>query len=181
MSCPNSDIRRTEGKVSSQQEGGSPQGDVPSVRTIDSIFRESDRLYYEVARGCGLSNAAFWSLVSIVIRGGATQGQIAEDTAYSRQTVNSAVKSLESRGLVAIGFEEGSRRNKTVSLTSEGTAFCARNVRPAMDAEERAFASLSLRDRREFARLVRIYVDAIDVELSCVMESRLKQKEGGGR
>ena len=84
--------------MSSRQEGGTPQGDVPSVRTIDSIFRESDRLYYEVARGCGLSNAAFWSLVSIVIRGGATQGQIAEKLGYKNHSaVTKRLKSMRKR------------------------------------------------------------------------------------
>lgn len=147
----------------------------PTVRDIDLIYRETDRLYYEFARDCGLSTSAFWSLVSIVVRNGsATQAVIANEYSYSRQTVNSAIKSLESKGLVHIAREEGNRRSKTLRLTEAGESFCDKHVRPAVDAERRAFESLPVERRREFVALVRAYADAIDVELG-----KLKHEDDG--
>lgn len=141
-------------------------GPAPGVRDIDAIYRETDRLYYEFARGCGLSTTAFWSLVSAVVGGGSTtQAHVANEYSFSRQTVNSAIKNLEAKGLVSIAVEAGDRRSKTVSLTEAGQAFCEEHVRPAVDAERRAFDSLGLAERREFVRLVRAYADAIDAEL----------------
>lgn len=138
----------------------------PNVRDIDVIYRETDRLYYGVARGCGLSPTAFWSLVDIVGRGGeSTQADIASEYSYSRQTVNSAIKSLEGKGLVTIGSDVENRRRKVVSLTKAGEGFCKQHVWPAIDAERRAFESLPLGDRKEFVRIVRAYTDAIDREL----------------
>lgn len=35
------------------------------AHTIDRLYNESDRLYYTVARGCGLSESAFWIMYAI--------------------------------------------------------------------------------------------------------------------
>lgn len=138
-----------------------------SVRDIDAIFRETDRLYYGIARGCGLSDCAYWVLVSVCgSDGGITQSDIADEFSYSRQTVNSSVKVLLNRGLVCTHARRDDRRVKLVGLTKKGEEFCERYVIPAVKAEERAFASLEPKERNEFVRIVRKYVDAIDVQLA---------------
>lgn len=148
----------------------------PTARDIDVIYQETDRLYYELARGCGLSDSAYWILYDVLVAGGRTpQRGIGETHSFSRQTVNSSVKALEARGLVRLAFEEGSRKHKDVVLTEAGQAFCQEMMVPAMEAEQRAFASLPEDDRRAFVRLVRAYADAVDAELA-----RLRaQREGG--
>ncbi|MGN0075816.1 MAG: MarR family winged helix-turn-helix transcriptional regulator [Parafannyhessea sp.] len=157
---------------SNLERGGGPSSGSSRVRDIDILFRESDRLYYEVSRGCGLSLAAYWTLVSVVTQGSATQAQIADDMAMSRQTVNSAVKSLEKRGYVRLDPTDDGRHAKMVTLTDCGRAFCDDNVNPAVEAEERAFASLPEEDRAEFVRLIHGYVDAIDLEMGRIIRSR---------
>lgn len=146
---------------------------VPNVRDVDVIYRETDRLYYEVARGCGLSTTAFWSLVTIDISGGtSTQAAIVSEYFYSRQTVNSAIKTLERKGLVRISQDEQDRRTKLVSLTEEGREFCREHITPAVDAERRAFDSLTLEERQEFVRLIRAFTDAVDAELGQITRAR---------
>ena len=90
-----------------EREDGQGTAHTPTARDLDVLYRESDRLYYELARGCGLSDAAYWMLYEIVYCGGkATQRSLAQSFAYSRQTVNTAIKSLEAKGLVRLEFEE---------------------------------------------------------------------------
>ncbi|MGN0071907.1 MAG: MarR family winged helix-turn-helix transcriptional regulator [Atopobiaceae bacterium] len=145
----------------------------PTVRDIDILYRESDRLYYELARGCGLSDAAYWVLYEIVYNGGvASQRSLAQAFALSRQTVNTAIKSLEAKGLVKLEFEEGSRKCKDVLLTDAGRAFCDEKLVPAMEAESRAFEALSEHDREEFVRLVGTYAEAIDREIEKMRNDR---------
>lgn len=147
----------------------------PSVRDIDAIFRETDRLYYGMARGCGLSDCAYWVLVSVCgSDGGITQSEIADEFSYSRQTVNSSVKVLLKRGLVCTHARRDDRRVKLVSLTNQGEEFCSRYVIPAVRAEERAFASLAPDERGEFVRIVRKYVDAIDAQLASLRATTLE-------
>lgn len=158
-----------------------PEGNCQlTARDIDILYRETDRLYYEIARGCGLSDTAYWLLYEVVYEGGsALQRELGQAFCYSRQTVNSALKTLESRGLVEIGFEEGSRKCKVVCLTSQGQAFCSEKVVPAMQAEERAFRHLSSQDQAALVRLVGCYAQAIDEELECLRERGDIQERGG--
>lgn len=151
-------------------EGGA--GEI-SARELDVLYRESDKIYYEFARGCGLSETAYWILYAVEVSGGTvTQSEIADAFSYSRQTVNSALKSLEAKGLVELSFAAGGRRAKLVSLTSGGRAFCDERIVPAIKAEDRAFASLAPDERRELVRLVGLYTRAIDGELRRLREGR---------
>lgn len=146
---------------------------LPDVRDVDVIYRETDRLYYEVARGCGLSTTAFWSLVTIDLEGGtSTQAAIVSEYFYSRQTVNSAVKSLEKKGLVSLSQGGTDRRSKEINLTKAGKELCKEYIRPAVEAERRAFESLSPNERVEFVRLIRAYTDAVDEELGKIVGER---------
>ena len=146
---------------------------IASAREIDVLYRESDKLYYEIARNCGLSETAYWILYALEVSGGSvTQRQIAEHFSYSKQTVNSALKTLEARGLVALAPADGDRRSKLVSLTGAGRTFANERIRPAISAEDRAFTSLAPEDRAELVRLVRAYPTAIDAELARLREGR---------
>ena len=142
---------------------------VPTVRDMDIVYQEVERLYYEISKGCGLSETAYWILVDIVVAGGSCpQGSIATCHSRSRQTVSSALRLLVTRGLATLERDENNRRSKIVTLTSEGRAFCEREVSPALQAEQRAFDSLSPRDRADLVALVRRYVVAIDLEMQAL-------------
>jgi DNA-binding MarR family transcriptional regulator len=144
---------------------------VLTARDIDVLYQETDRLYYEVARGCGISESAYWVLYAVLDADEPrTQAQIAEDHSLSRQTVSSSVRALEQRQLVRLDYAEGSRRDKVVVLTKEGQDFCVRYVKPAMEAERRAFASLGKADQQAFVRTARAYADAVDRELGKLRE-----------
>ncbi len=144
-----------------------------SAREIDVVYRESDKLYYELARDCDLSETAYWIMYALEVSGGSvTQRQIAGDFSYSKQTVNSALKTLEARGLVTLAPAEDDRRTKLVSLTPVGRAFADERIRPAIAAEDRAFTSLAPAERAELLRLVRAYASAIDAEIARLREGR---------
>ena len=144
-----------------------------SAREIDVLYRESDKLYYELARDCGLSETAYWIMYALEVSGGSvTQRQIAGDFPYSKQPVNSALKTLEPRDLVTLPPAEDDRRAKLVSLTPAGRAFADERIRPAIAAEDRAFTSLAPAERAELLRLVRAYASAIDAEIARLREGR---------
>ena len=146
-----------------------------SAREIDVLYRESDKLYYELARDCGLSETAYWIMYALEVSGGSvTQRQIADDFSYSKQTVNSSLKTLAARGLVELAPAADDRRAKLVSLTAAGRAFADERIRPAVAAEDRAFTSLAPAERAELIRLVRAYASAIDAELARMREGRVQ-------
>lgn len=78
-------------------------GSAPSdPRELDCLYLEADRIYYGFARRCGLSNCAYWMMYDIERADGPIAlADLTSSWAYSKQTINSAIKSLEARVLLA--------------------------------------------------------------------------------
>ena len=124
---------------------------VDFVRMLNGL----DRIYSEFARTCGLSDCAYWMLVDTSTAGGSIAvSRLTSEWFYSKQTINSAIKTLTARGFATLEFAEGSRKNKVVSLTEEGRRFAKRYAMPAQGAEQRAFDALEPWEQREIMRLI---------------------------
>ena len=133
---------------------------------LDYVYNQVDKTYYEFARASGLSSCAFWMIYDLYqARGQLEMRILCETWAYSKQTINSALKTLEERGLIEVSYVEGSRKNKMVKLTDEGTAFTLRNLRPAVEAEWRAFEGLEIEERQTLVRLLKKYAAALEREM----------------
>lgn len=126
-----------------------------SLVDFDRMLNGLDRIYSEFARTCGLSDCAYWMLVDTSAAGGSVAvSRLTSEWFYSKQTINSAIKTLRARGLATLEFAEGSRKNKVVSLTEEGRRFAERYALPAQGAEQRAFDALEPWEQREIMRLI---------------------------
>ena len=139
---------------------------IGNAREIDILYRESDKLYYEFARGCGLSETAYWILYAVEVSGGAvTQSEIADAYSYSRQTVNSALKSLEKQGILRLDPQPGSRKNKIVRLTSTGQQLVRETIVPVFLAEKRALESLEPEEQEQLLALTKRYSSSLQREM----------------
>lgn len=126
-----------------------------SLVDFDRMLNGPDRIYSEFARTCGLSDCAYWMLVDTSTAGGSIAvSRLTSEWFYSKQTVNSTIKTLTARGFATLEFAEGSRKNKVVSLTEEGRRFAKRYAMPAQEAEQRAFDALEPCEQREIMRLI---------------------------
>lgn len=149
-------------------------------RELDCMYKEADRVYYLFARDCGLSTCAYWMLYDVERAGGTVEmRELSDSWAYSKQTINSAIKAMEAKGLIELGFVEGSRRNKTVSLTGAGEAFADRYIRPAQQAERRAFCSLTPRERRALLDHARAYTNALVEEMNRIRATAAERNGKG--
>lgn len=135
-------------------------------REFDKLYRKSDQLYHNLARGCGLSDSAYWLLYAIYARGNeASLRDLCEAYCLSKQTLNSTLRTLESKGYVETSFCEGSRKAKRVAFTPAGRAFVAAKIVPASQAERRAFEALAPEEQDEMMRLIDKYVGAVEEEI----------------
>ena len=124
-------------------------------RELDCMYKEADRVYYLFARDCGLSTCAYWMLYDVERAGGTVEMRVLSDSwAYSKQTINSAIKAMEAKGLIELGFVEGSRRNKTVSLTEAGEALVGRVEEVTDRLHEVLYRGLSRAEQDEACRLL---------------------------
>lgn len=136
-----------------------------SLVDFDRMLNGLDRIYSEFARACGLSDCAYWMLVDTSTAGGSVAvSRLTSEWFYSKQTINSAIKTLRARGLATLEFAEGSRKNKVVRLTEEGVQFAKRYALPALKAEQRAFEALDPGERREIMRLIGKFSHALSDE-----------------
>lgn len=122
---------------------------------FDRMLNGLDHIYSEFSRACGLSDCAYWMLVDTSAAGGSVAvSRLTSEWFYSKQTINSAIKTLTARGFATLEFVEGSRKNKVVCLTKEGRQFAERYALPAQKAEQRAFDALEPWEQREIMRLI---------------------------
>lgn len=153
-----------------QEQTHAPNSVAHTPFELDVLYNEIDKLYHGYARGCGLSDCAYWMLYDLERAGGTCPlSQLSTTWSYSKQTINSALKVLQERGLVELSFVEGSRKSKQASFTDAGRALSEARIVPAMEAEERAFANLAPSEQEELVRLVKRYVLALDQQISNCM------------
>lgn len=148
---------------------------------FDRMLNGLDRIYSEFARTCGLSDCAYWMLVDTSAAGGSVAvSRLTSEWFYSKQTINSAIKALTARGLAALEFAEGSRKNKVVRLTEDGARFAARYALPALKAEQRAFEALDPEEQREIMRLIGKFSHALSDECEAFKQQVAVENQGEG-
>lgn len=118
---------------------------------FDRLLNGLDHIYSEFSRACGLSDCAYWMLVDTSTAGGSIAvSRLTSEWFYSKQTINSAIKTLTARDFATLEFAEGSRKN----MTEAGMRFAERYALPALKAEQRAFGALEPCEQREIMRLI---------------------------
>lgn len=85
---------------------------------------------------------------------GRSNAELARDVMVSPQAMNMVVRGLQERGLVTRPAEVSSGRSRPAELTRDGAAILRRTDDGIREAEQRALASLSERDRRELRRIL---------------------------
>lgn len=152
---------------------------------FDRLLNGLDHIYSEFSRACGLSDCAYWMLVDTSTAGGSIAvSRLTSEWFYSKQTINSAIKTLTARGFATLEFAEGSRKNKVVSLTEEGVQFAKRYALPAQKAEQQAFEALEPWEQREIMRLVGKFSHVLNEECEAfkqqmAAESQVEKQEEG--
>ena len=138
-----------------------------SAKTM-AAFREAtmelDNLYSRFPKSCGLSEAEYWSLL-LIYEGIVTQSRISEQLFLSRQTLNSAFKQLQKKGLIRLEPYQDNLRSKRAFLTEAGKAFVEENVLRMHRVEERAWQHMSQEDQAVLTALTRKFSSCIRKEL----------------
>ncbi len=131
-----------------------------------------DDLYHNYASAAGLSDTELWIVyIAWIQKTGFTQKEICDSWSYSRQTVNTALTQLERRGYIRKQPLPGSRKSKQIHLTESGNAFARQVIPPLLNAESRAFAHLSLREREDFIDLMQKRTAFLQDEMTQAMDS----------
>lgn len=128
---------------------------------FNSIIKENDDLYRGVAKALGLSDCAFWILYALREDNAVlTQSEICYALYQPKQTVNSALKKLESDGYIELLYIND-RRSKQIHLTEKGIELAERTVDKVIAVEHNALSCLSDTEQEAFISLFRKYTDLL--------------------
>ena len=148
---------------------------------FDRLLNRLDHIYSEFSRACGLSDCAYWMLVDTSTAGGSIAvSRLTSEWSYSKQTINSAIKTLTARGFATLEFAEGSRKNKVVRLTEAGMRFSEQYALPAQEAEQQAFEVLEPWEQREIMRLIEKFSHALGDECDVFKQHIAAENQGEG-
>lgn len=148
---------------------------------FDRLLNRLYHIYSEFSRACGLSDCAYWMLVDTSTAGGSIAvSRLTSEWFYSKQTINSAIKTLTARGFAMLEFAEGSRKNKVVRLTEAGMRFAEQYALPAQEAEQQAFEVLEPWEQREIMRLIEKFSHALGDECDVFKQHIAAENQGEG-
>ena len=118
------------------------------LRKMNTINKEIDAIYNQLAKDHGLSSCAFWLMYSICEEEGqTTQKDLCERWLFSKQTVHSALRGLEQKGYISLVSSKDDRRNKFIVLTKSGNDFAKRHILHVFQIEETAFGHFGSEER----------------------------------
>ncbi len=142
-----------------------------SLSAYNDLVKENEGIYRALSKRMGLSSSTFWILYTLrEERNITTQTEICEFLYEPKQTVNSALKSLEAEGYIALSYGQD-RRSKCISLTEKGIQLAEKTVDTVMLAEQNALLALSEQERATFLSLFQKYTEMLKEET---------EKIGGG-
>lgn len=132
----------------------------------NAIMKESDNLFRNAAKILGLSDCAFWILYTLRADSSIlTQSEICSIMYQPKQTVNSALKKLESKGYINL-LHLPDHRSKKIMLTDKGIEFSKNTVDKFIDAERTSLALLSDEEYETFIGLMRKYTNLLSTNIN---------------
>ncbi|MBQ7505039.1 MAG: winged helix DNA-binding protein [Ruminococcus sp.] len=123
--------------------------------------KQFDALYRKAALTYGLSDCSMWVLYFLSLHGDMTQQEMTGLMMFPKQTINSAIGSLQKKGYVAFSSAKESYGRKRVSLTAEGKALVEKTVVKMMNAEEKALKAFGYEKTEQFIALYKEFYDAL--------------------
>lgn len=123
---------------------------------LNQCDKELDEMYHTYAMQRGISDSTLWVLYAVYdAKDPLTQAELCNGWFFSRQTINTALKSLENQGIVTLVPISGNRKSKQIVFTEEGKDTALQILQPLLDGEKRVYDGLSDEENRIFAELFR--------------------------
>lgn len=137
------------------------------LAAFNQAHRRMNVLYHNYAKNAGISDAAFWLLYSLYEKGGpCTQTELCEAWFFAPQTINSALKSLQKQGLIALDLEPNSRKNKQIFFTEDGKNLVKEKIAPLVRAEEQSFLRLEEEERNALLSITQKQINMLEEEIN---------------
>lgn len=129
-----------------------------AIDRFNYLMGEIDAAYHEMSRRLGLSDSAMKILYAICDEGeSCLLKEICRCSGLSKQTVNSAIRKMETDGIVYL--QQYGAKEKKVCLTDCGKELAKRTAVRMIEAENEIFASWTDEDVQNYLTLTEQYLN----------------------
>ena len=126
-------------------------------RRVNYLIAQTDEVYHIIALHLGLSDSEMMVLYVLTDTGGECPlPGLLQQTGLSKQTVNSALRKLETDGHILLRMADGKR--KIVCLTESGKIYAARTAGRLLAAENEIYGAWPKEDLEAYLRLAEKYL-----------------------
>lgn len=137
------------------------------LRTLDRLYKESDRICGDYAAHFGMNNTAFWVMYALShTERDLTQNDLCAEWFFPVQTINSAVSGLVKNGLVRLEQLPGTKNRKKLVLTDAGRELCRTSISKVDEIERAALMSFTYEEREQYLALFRRHLEYLKREKS---------------
>lgn len=137
------------------------------LKMYNQIYKEMDIVYHKYAKKCGLSDMAYWILYSMAENDEYfTQRDFCKEWFFAPQTVNSALKDLEKKGIIYLETVSGNKKNKLIKPTENGKKFIERYIVPLINVECASFEALSKQECELMLSTTKKYISVLKEKVS---------------
>lgn len=126
------------------------------MQRFNYLAGETNNLYHKAAVKLGLSGSSMAVLYALCYEGKCGITDVCRLMGIQKQTVNSALRKLESEDIVRLEALDG--KHKQIALTPKGERFVKKTAAKLIAAENNVFNNWSEADRREYLRLTEKYL-----------------------
>lgn len=135
------------------------------LSAFNQLYKEMNEFYHIYAKRKGVSDTVLWLMYALCEKNSScTQRELCNELHYPPQTVNSALKTMEKKGLIKLCPVDGNKKNKSVILTDKGLALSKETVYPLIIHESNAFSDLSDDEREALIKTTDKYVRLLSRE-----------------
>ena len=134
------------------------------MNRFNSLITQTDSIYREAAFKLGLTYSAMMVLYAVLNNGGSCPISDICALGINKQTVNSALRKLETEDVVFLEAAGGRRKN--VRLTENGMALAEKTILKIINIENEIFASWTKNERETYIELTKRYMNQVSEKVS---------------
>ena len=140
-----------------------------AIHHLNYLTSEMNALYHQASLKLGISDSVSIVLYTIYDTGETCLlSEIYKKSGISKQTINSAIRTLEADDVVYL--EQYTGRAKKVVLTEKGKDYVYRTVAKLYQAEAQAFETWSSEEVNTYIRLMEKYADCLRIQVGVIPE-----------
>lgn len=139
------------------------------LQMLNRLYKESDRVYNDLASKLGMTTTAFWVFYAILhSEKPLTQNDLCSEFFFPAQTINSTVGKLLKEGLIELEVIPGTRNKKKIILTDKGRNLADETIGKTDEIEENAFLRFTNEERETYISLFKRHIEYLKNEVdSC--------------